>query len=155
MSYKEQFKKLRRQKYFLAMLIFTLVAVILWIMASLTSSQRKLGISAELKVLAKPLNPQLNRDVIARLEAKKKYTLSELAEFPIFILVKLDDGSGFQVIELGKQPENEVANLSQDASVSAQLLDDSEKAASPSATPPAKNAKKEPIQESSPSAIQI
>lgn len=81
---KKRLTGLRRNQQFLYIGIFTLVAVVVWVGGSLFQSQKKTGISSELQKMAVPLNPNINSQVIDRLEAKITYSAEELDSFEIF-----------------------------------------------------------------------
>lgn len=93
-------EKMRQKQELLAILIFGLVAVILWIVISLTSSQRRSAISAEMRRLAKPLTPDINRQVLQRLARERICSESQLQDFPIYKVVE-DELSGLeQIVEV-------------------------------------------------------
>jgi hypothetical protein len=82
--FQQQLTGLYRKQHILGVLLFSLVTIVVWVSISLITSQRKTSISPELQKLAKPLTPTLNLEVVEQIEAKKKYSESELASFPIY-----------------------------------------------------------------------
>jgi uncharacterized protein HemX len=102
--FKETLKKIKHQQQILAMLVFALVAAIIWIGASLFTSQQKTEISKDLQRLAKPLTPSINQDVIQRLRQKKVFLESQLHDFPIY-MTRQNQGLAEQIVEIGTEPE--------------------------------------------------
>ncbi len=96
MAIKTTIKSLQNQQTFLKLLIFSFVTVMIWIAFSIFSSQQKPQISAELQKMAIPLSPNIDMDVISRIEQKKDYSDQELSNFVIYTLVQ--DKTGGQVI---------------------------------------------------------
>lgn len=81
---------LKSRQQLLYIMVFSLVAVMFWIGGSLFRSQKSTQISSELRTLAEPLIPTIDRTVINQLLAKKKYEDIELRRFPIFA-IRIDD----------------------------------------------------------------
>lgn len=97
---KDAIKTLKRNQYLLYVMIFTLVVVLLWMLMALFTSQRRPGISADLQQLATPLNPNLDSEVLERLEAKTHFTSAQLANFPIYKLITSSDGRTSGVVTI-------------------------------------------------------
>ena len=87
-------------------MLFTLVTVVVWLVISIVTSQRQSGIDAQLKNLAKPLNPNLNIEVINRLEQKQTFSPDQLRDFPIYKIIKTKDGKQEQVVTLDVADDN-------------------------------------------------
>ena len=87
-SFSENLDRLRNQQKLLALFIFGLVAVGLWIGISIFSSQRDSSIPLALKKLAEPLTPSINTEVLTQIERKETFSQEELSEFPIFRIVQ-------------------------------------------------------------------
>lgn len=85
-------KTIQRQQQFLAMLVFALVAVGMWVAGSIGRSQRSTGIDPELLELAKPLTPFIDEDALALIERKRAFSTSELTVFPILVIVEDEQG---------------------------------------------------------------
>ena len=96
MQIKTTLQSLNNQQTFLRLLIFSFVTVVLWVGFSIFSSQQKPQISEELQKMAVPLNPNLNLEVVSRIEQKKSYSDEELSNFTIFTVVQ--DKTGAQSI---------------------------------------------------------
>ncbi|MBD3279432.1 MAG: hypothetical protein GF390_01840 [Candidatus Pacebacteria bacterium] len=96
-----QFNRLKSNRQLLFTLMFLLVIVVIWTMVSLFTSQKRVGISKELRTLAKPLNPNLNQEVLGKLENKRSFTETELAEFPIYKIISTKDGRNARLVEIG------------------------------------------------------
>jgi hypothetical protein len=90
-QFQKQLNKLRKQEYFMIALIVTFVMIIVWTFTSIFVSQQKISVSQELRDLSKPLNPNLNQEVLLSLEKKKFYSEKELSNFPIYQVVRLDN----------------------------------------------------------------
>jgi len=84
-SFEKQLIKLRRNKKLLWLGILFFAAVIVWIMVSLFSSQKKITISQELRELAKPLIPRLESKVFDEITIQRYFFEDELDDFPIYI----------------------------------------------------------------------
>jgi hypothetical protein len=104
--FKETLEKIKQQQQALAILVFTLVAAMIWIGASLFTSQQKTGISKDLLKLAKPLTPSINQEVIQRLRQKEIFLDSQLQDFPIYI-IKKDKNQNERVVEMGTELEED------------------------------------------------
>lgn len=102
--FKQSFKQLQQQQQWLAVLIFALVAILIWVAVSLISSQKKTGISKELRDLALPLTPTINREVIGAMEAKRFIFAEELQDFPIYTIYRDPKSRTEQVILKGQEP---------------------------------------------------
>lgn len=89
-----------------ALLFFVLI--IFWVGGSLLSSQNKSEISAELRKLALPLNPNIDVQVLSVIQNKRVYNDSSLSNFPIYMVIRSDDGKTQQVvpIEVGRAATN-------------------------------------------------
>ncbi|HYD34938.1 MAG TPA: hypothetical protein VD999_02630 [Vitreimonas sp.] len=87
-----QLTGLRRKQHLLYLMLFTFATILVWVVISLLSSQNKTKISPQLLLLAKPLTPTINRQVLDRLEQKRVYTAQELARFPIYTLIITKEG---------------------------------------------------------------
>ena len=79
--------KLRQRQQLLAILLFSLVAIIIWIVISLVTSQQTTAISAELRQMAEPLTPSLNTQIIEQIEQETYYPSEELRGFPVFRVI--------------------------------------------------------------------
>lgn len=102
--FKQSFKQLQQQQQWLAVLIFALVAIVIWVAVSLLSSQKKSGISAELRLLAEPLTPSINREAISALERKRYIYEDSLQDFPIYTIYRDPKTRTEQIILKGQEP---------------------------------------------------
>ncbi|MEN8253274.1 MAG: hypothetical protein ABFQ62_02785 [Patescibacteria group bacterium] len=78
---------LKRRQALMYVMLFSLVTIVIWAVFSLFSSQKKVPIPPELLKLAQPLNPNIDTQIIEKLEHKKEYTNSELKNFPIYTVI--------------------------------------------------------------------
>lgn len=101
--FQKTIERLRQQQQLLALLIFGLIAVAIWIVFSLITSQRQLTVSPELQKLAKPLTPNLNREVLKKLQQKRLYSQQGLEKFPIYVIVQDEFSKQERVVELGQE----------------------------------------------------
>lgn len=97
---KKDFQKLKSNRQFLTILILLFVSVFFWITISLITSQSKEEISKELTDLAKPLVPNIDKDILAKLEKKQSYSKNELASFTIYKILTTRDGRTEKVVPL-------------------------------------------------------
>ena len=104
--FKQTLEKIKHQQQMLAILVFTLVATMIWIGASLFTSQQKIGISKDLLKLSRPLTPSINQEIIQRLKQKGVFSDSELQNFPIYV-IKRDQNQVERVIEMGVELEED------------------------------------------------
>ena len=92
--------KLKQRQQLLAILIFAFVAVIIWIMISLFTSQQRTEISNDLLKLSQPLTPAINQEVINQIRDKSLYKTEELEDFPIYMITQ-DYNNQESVVEIG------------------------------------------------------
>lgn len=102
--FKQTLDKIKHQQQMLAILIFAFVAIMVWIAATLFTSQQKTSISEDLLKLAQPLTPTINQEVIQRLRKKGVFPSSQLQKFPIYMIAK-DKGQTDRIVEIGAEPE--------------------------------------------------
>lgn len=107
-KYSAKLLNLKRGQFLLYTALLFFVVVIFWVIISLFSSQNKSEISLELKKLAVPLNPNIDTQVLATIQNKRVYNPSSLSNFPIYMVVRSEDGKTQQVvpIEVGRQTTN-------------------------------------------------
>lgn len=86
-------KILQQKQGFLRLLIFSLATVMIWVGFSLFLSQQHTGISPELQVLAKPLNPNIHLEVIGQIQQKRAFSDTDLQNFQILHVIHNSDGS--------------------------------------------------------------
>jgi hypothetical protein len=89
---KTHLSSLQRNQTFLRIMIFTLVTVIIWVGITLFKTQNDTGISPKELRLAVPLNPNINVDVLTRIEQKRTFSQAELSDFPIYSIVTSKTG---------------------------------------------------------------
>lgn len=85
-SFQKQLNELRHRHQLVALMVFTLVAVLAWTAASLFSSQKKTKLPTNLTVLAQPLVPTITTEVLTKLQQKRQFNDDELRSFTIFTL---------------------------------------------------------------------
>ena len=100
-KYKSKLLNLKRSQYILYILILTLVVVVFWIGGGLFSSQRNTGISAEVQRLARPLNPNIDAEVLTEIQNKRVFETQDLSNFPIYMISRSEDGGNQQIIPIG------------------------------------------------------
>jgi hypothetical protein len=81
-------QNLRQRQQLLGMFIFTLVAIMVWIVVSVATSQRSSAISAELRAMALPLTPSINREVLEGVESERYFSEEELRNFDVVHVVE-------------------------------------------------------------------
>lgn len=104
--FKQALNKIKHQQQMLAILIFAFVAIMVWIAATLFTSQQKTSISKDLLKMAQPLTPIINQEVVQRLRKKGVFPSNQLQKFPIYMISK-DKGQAEQIVEIGTEPEND------------------------------------------------
>lgn len=97
---KSDIKKLRKNRQFLTILILLFVSVLFWIFVSILSSQKKEAISPELKLLSKPLTPNIDIATVEKIEQKSSYSQSDLSSFTIYKILSSRDGKNERVVPL-------------------------------------------------------
>jgi hypothetical protein len=100
---------LKHKQWFLRLLVFSLVTAMIWVGVSLFRSQQKTAIPEELQKLAIPLNPNINTDVISRVEQKKSFTSEELRSFPVYRVIRLKNGEERVVTEIPAEETSSTA----------------------------------------------
>lgn len=98
-QFKQQLNKLRTKKKLFVALIFALAAVLIWIFVSIFATQGASGISPEMRKLAQPLTPTLNKNLLDKIGQKRHLTSQDLERFPIFALIKVD-GGGYTILDV-------------------------------------------------------
>lgn len=101
--FKNTLEKLQHQQQILAILVFAFIAVFVWVGVSLFSSQTTTGISKELQKLAKPLIPNLDQEVLQKLQQKVSFSKAQLKDFPIY-MIYTDKKKGEQKVEIHDLP---------------------------------------------------
>ncbi|HQM15605.1 MAG TPA: hypothetical protein PLM16_00125 [Candidatus Woesebacteria bacterium] len=108
MSKKDKFStklnKLQQERRLLFILIFSLVAIFLWVLTSIFSTRQNKKISAELVKLAEPLVPTLDQAVLERVSKKNIFTKEDLSRFPIYVLIQSELGD-VQVVDVVNQAD--------------------------------------------------
>ncbi len=99
-TFSDQLQQLRRNQQLLYVLLFSLVTVVIWVGVGLFSSQRSSRIDPYLLTIARPLNPNINEEIITEIEGKRHYSQAELSEFTIFKLLKTQDGKQQQLVNI-------------------------------------------------------
>ncbi|MCB9813386.1 MAG: hypothetical protein H6772_03190 [Pseudomonadales bacterium] len=97
---KKDFQQLKTNKQFLVILILLFVSAFFWIVISLISSQTNDEVSSELTLLAKPLVPNINKEVLSEIQAKYSYSDEELSSFVIYKILVTRDGKTERVVPL-------------------------------------------------------
>lgn len=100
-----EFQRLKHKNQLLTILVLLLVCVMSWAIASLFSSQRGSKLPADLTKLAKPLNPNLDTQILGTLENKRTFTDEELTTFQIFKVVVDPVTQTERVIEINDEIE--------------------------------------------------
>ena len=96
----EQLVELKKEKTLFLMLVFALVAVIVWIVVGILATRKEEIIGAELRELAQPLVPTLDRSVLEGLSEKDYFSAEDLANFSIFALIELDGISDKHLVDI-------------------------------------------------------
>lgn len=96
--------KIRHQQQLLAILIFFLVAVMIWITVSLISTSHKSGITRQQQQLALPLTPRINEEILTTIESKRTYSPAQLSQFPIYRHFS-DQEQQLRLIQVGQEEE--------------------------------------------------
>lgn len=104
-AFQGQIAVLKHKKFLFTFLIFLLIAAMIWVMVSLFTSQNKLKISTDLKVMSKPLTPNLDLAVFDQLQEKQFYSDDQLKEFPIYYIYRSKDGRENKIMQIGTQVE--------------------------------------------------
>lgn len=114
---KANLQSLQQKQLFLQLLIFSFATVLVWVGASLFLSQQHTGISAELQQLAKPLNPNIDIQVIDQIQQKQTFSQQDLQNFTVLRLIHNTNGTDTIVTTAQvASPSSNVANNSISAS---------------------------------------
>jgi hypothetical protein len=88
----KQLEKIRSDKKLLIILIFSMVAIFVWIAVSLLTASKKQLASPDLTKMAEPLVPTLDQELLDKLGGQQYFDSEQLGTFPIYVLVELDSG---------------------------------------------------------------
>ncbi len=97
---KKDLHKLKTNRQFLTVLILLFVAVFFWIVVTLLNSQAKTEVSHEFTILAKPLTPHLDMEILKKIQAKKSYSDKELSQFTIYKNITTRDGKTEKIVPI-------------------------------------------------------
>jgi len=111
-TFSKDIKRLQKNQQFLTIVVLLFVCMIFWLIMSLFSTTQEKQTDSSLLLLAKPLNPTINRDVFTLLEQKKSYSSQELESFTIYKFAKIDRSSE-QIIVPITTTEEEIKALSE------------------------------------------
>lgn len=96
--FSQELDRIKKSQQLLTIFLLLFVLVFFWTIVSVFSVKKEDKVSSELELLAKPLSPNLNLDVLSEIESKTSYSEVELADFPIYrILISRDGRSKFVV----------------------------------------------------------
>lgn len=99
-SWKDELNKLKLGRQALMIGVLLLACILVWITATLVTSQRTAQIEPELLEMARPLTPNLDIEAIERLENKTSFGEQELANFQIYKLLTDRGTREFRVIPI-------------------------------------------------------
>jgi hypothetical protein len=99
----QELVKLRQRKKLMLGLIFALVAIFVWVVASLFSTKSEQILSSELVKLAQPLVPTLDQKLLKSLESKQSFSDEQLQRFSIYALVETEIKGEMQLIDVVQQ----------------------------------------------------
>jgi len=85
-NFQKQLDQLRKRKLFFIFLILVVVAVILWILIAIFASQEHIAIDKEMEKIRKPLEFDIDENILNKFSEKKFFSNSELINFPIYRL---------------------------------------------------------------------
>ncbi len=83
-QYQKSIQKLKARKGLLYILIFSLVTVFIWIGISIFLSQKKTKVPEKVQNYTKPLNPNIDREIVEEIEARRYFSEDELQNFFIY-----------------------------------------------------------------------
>lgn len=110
-TFQRELNNLQHRQQLLYILLFSFATVIVWIGVSLLSSQQRTGIPPEVQLLATPLNPTINLQVLNDIRNKRAYTDQELTSFPIYKVVSDRQSGGTQIIDISQPTPVETTPL--------------------------------------------
>lgn len=87
----QEFSILKHRQQLLAIMLFSLMAIVVWVGAGLLSSQESTSISPQLQQASLPLNPSINVEILGEIEQQTPYDPSQLTNFPIYTLLTDDE----------------------------------------------------------------
>lgn len=96
----KQLERLKTERALLWSLVLVLVAVIMWLLVGILGTRKEQTISAELREMAKPLVPSLDRDVLGSLGERQYFSKEDLLDFAIFALIELEYSSDKQLMDI-------------------------------------------------------
>lgn len=120
---------LKRRQMLMYLMLFSLLTIVIWAIFSLLYSQKKVPIPPELLRLSQPLNPNIDTEIIQKLENKKFYQDSELRNFPIYTIIVDQQTRESTLITVDKAQEREDEKLKEQEKIRQERL------ATPAPTP--------------------
>lgn len=87
----QEFSIIKHRQQLLTIMVFTLMAIAVWVGVGLVNSQESTSISPQLQQAALPLNPSINIEILSEIEQQVPYDPSQLTRFPIYTLLSDDE----------------------------------------------------------------
>ncbi|MDA1079488.1 MAG: hypothetical protein O2840_02245 [bacterium] len=100
-TFAKELQKIRKSQKALTIFVLLFVLVIVWGVVTLFSAQRETKIDTEVLMLAKPLNPVIDTAHFAKMQLKRSFTDTELANFPIYQLLTNEKTREEVVVPIG------------------------------------------------------
>lgn len=97
LSIADQLHSLRQNRIYLTMMVLLLIGAVIWVIATIMSSDSESEVATKALKYATPINPNLDTVVFATVESKRSFTAEELEAFPINRLIK-DRSGNYSVI---------------------------------------------------------
>jgi len=108
----QELQKIRKSQKILTIFVLLFVCVIVWGVVSLFSAKQESKVDATVLLLAKPLNPTIDTEIFPKVQLKRSFSDTELANFPIYQLLTNEKSREEVVVllgvtkeELNKEPE--------------------------------------------------
>lgn len=102
-NYKQKLLNLKRGQFILYASILALFVVFIWIGGSIFISQQNTEIPDNVQRAARPLNPNIDVEVIEHIEQKRDIPPIDLRNFPIYTVQRSSDGRSQQVVPIGTE----------------------------------------------------
>ncbi len=100
-TFAKELKKLRKSQKALTSFVLLFVVVIVWAIVTLFAAKQETKIDNEILQLAKPLNPVIDTAHFPKMQLKRSFSDTELANFPIYQLLTNEKSREEVVVPLG------------------------------------------------------
>ena len=89
-GFQKQLNQLKKRKLFFVLIILVVVAIIIWVLVTIFAIDKHAEIDKEIEKVRKPLEVNINEELLSKLSTKQLFSEEELSNFPIYRLRSTD-----------------------------------------------------------------